>query len=293
MSTRSATLRRPPTSEELGVDAVAVRVLDDVLIQQLTIPGRTIRKAAGRDEIPLLACILVLSGGVSLSMTHVPSQQWRVGSLQAFFLVSRGDYLLNWSMDAEAIVVSLPEKVVEGFGATVRPHTRLPSLSSALVEAAIGFFSGLCSAEPVTDRIAGYALTRLSEELVGSLLLESNGAHREHVDARPSLFHRALAMIASRRADPELTPMSLAAELAVSLRHLQRAFHDQGTSPTAEIRRLRVELAVQLLTEERYRVLPIADVSAYAGFRTMDDMRRSFRLAGLPSPSEVRRSRGR
>ncbi|SDQ95791.1 helix-turn-helix domain-containing protein [Microbacterium sp. cf332] len=254
--------------------------------------------AAGAERVmpaggvPVVHSVLVSAGSVSIAPTVDARRRHRADAGRGLFLRSRSDHLLAWSDDAEIIVVSAPEDVVAAFGAPIDDSDGpLFAGDSALLGPAAAYFRSLLDGAARPGRVARYALSRLTEEMIGSLFLERASVGAGPVKVQPSLYRRALALIAARRADPELSVPTLATELAVSARHLQRAFAEQGTSPTEEIRRLRVELAVQLLGDARYDVLSIDEVSRYAGFGSADDLRRAFRLHGEPSPTRVRAQR--
>lgn len=285
----------PPSSRRPG-EPFAGRPADTLALESVVLKRYELARGAERvvptSESPVLHCMLVAAGSVSVAPTLDSRRRHRADAGRGLFLRSRSDYLLAWSDEAEVIVVSAPEAVVAAFGAPLdESDGPLFAGDSALVAPATAYFRSLLSGAARPGRVATYALSRLSEEMVGSLFLERASVGAGPVKVQPSLYRRALALIASRRADSELTVPSLAAELAVSPRHLQRAFSEQGTSPAMEIRRLRVELAVQLLTEQRYDVLSVEEVSRFAGFTSADDLRRAFRLQGEPSPTRVRAQR--
>jgi AraC-like DNA-binding protein len=65
--------------------------------------------------------------------------------------------------------------------------------------------------------------------------------------SRSPLFDRMKGVVEARLGDPALTPSSLAGELGVSLRTLQGAAADAGTTPVGYIARRRLEMAAQKL----------------------------------------------
>lgn len=276
------------SSEPFAGREAATLALESIVLKRYEL-------AAGAERVvptggaPVVHSVLVSSGSLSIASTLDTRRRYRVDAGRGLFVRSRSDHLLAWSDDAEVIVVSAPEEVVAAFGARVdEGDGPLFAGDSTLVPPATAYFRALLAQVATPDRVAKYAMSRLSEEMLGSLFLERASIGAGPVKVQPSLYRRALALIASQRADPTLSVPSLATELAVSVRHLQRAFAEQRTSPTEEIRRLRVELAIQLLTEARYDVLSIDEVARYAGFASADDLRRAFRLHGEESPTRVR-----
>lgn len=240
---------------------------------------------------PLLHLAFVNRGGLNVALTTKAHQRWRITAGRGMFLRSKTDYLSSRPDGTEVIMVTVPERIVHSFGARI-DDSQGPVFTeaSALLPPVAAFFRALVTQGGCPDRVAQYATSLLAEHMIGSLFLERNSLT---AGARPApvpapLYHQALALIASRRNDPSLTIPHVASELAVSVRHLQRAFHERGTSPTEEIRRLRVELAQSLLTNSRFDALSIDDVAQHSGFHSADDLRRAFRSQNVPSPSRLR-----
>ncbi len=108
----------------------------------------------------------------------------------------------------------------------------------------------------------------------------------------PSIRNEALSAIARRLADPSLGPSSLARELGVSRRHLDRLFADIGTTIVGQIWQERLEAAAKALASPewaRYRVL---DVALEFGFRSQSHFGRRFRGAYGVSPDRWRKGKG-
>ena len=132
---------------------------------------------------------------------------------------------------------------------------------------------------------------RTIEDLVVGLLLEGDGHAMDSDDLRMGLRARARAQIDARHRDPDLTPATLAAQLGVSLRHLQRAFEGSGDTVAHEIGRARAESAAVLLTMPQSAGLTIADVAARAGFSSTFELRAGFKARYAMLPSEYRNHR--
>lgn len=279
--------KRAPDGTETLVGVVALE----------TIEVRRYRLRAGSKRTlplsgePLVHLAFIERGGLNVSLTARGDQRWRVTAGQGLFLRSNRDYLFSRPDDTEMTIVTAPERIVHGFGARI-DDSQGPvfAAGSALLAPVAAYFRALVGGEGAPDRVAKYAMSRLAEEMIGSLFLERNSlsAATGPVRVQAPLYHQALALIASRRSDPALTIPQMASELAVSVRHLQRAFQERGTSPTEEIRRLRVELAQSLLTDARFDVLSIEEIAQHAGFGSADDLRRAFRLQNVMPPSRLR-----
>jgi AraC-like DNA-binding protein len=137
-----------------------------------------------------------------------------------------------------------------------------------------------------------YATEQLLTEMVGSLLLDRFGVAWSGGSPTAALRDRAIAVIAQSRADPDLNAEAVARAVQSSLRRVQVAFAEVGTSISAEIRRQRARLAKSLLTNSRYDVLSIEQVAAQSGFGTTMSLRRALTDQYGLGPSELRATRG-
>jgi AraC-like DNA-binding protein len=130
-------------------------------------------------------------------------------------------------------------------------------------------------------------LSRDYSEILADLLV---ACLREEARVAPSapaaLFDRMCDAVERRIDDSSLSPHSLAEELGVSLRTLQGAVAEQGTTPNSYMVRRRMELAARKLTTDR--VSNITCVAYDCGFSDSAYFSRRFRdFFGL-SPSRYR-----
>ncbi len=134
-----------------------------------------------------------------------------------------------------------------------------------------------------------YLVERLIAEMVFSVLVEA--APRVIVEGRKgSGIDRARSLMLVRRGERDFGVAALARDMHLSVRQLQRMFAAEGSSPADELRRVRVELARELMSDADYAPLGIAEIAEHAGFADAAGMRRAFALSGLPSPRAVRRA---
>lgn len=133
-----------------------------------------------------------------------------------------------------------------------------------------------------------YLIEKLVAEMAFGMLLEvggsESGASRDAIsrDARP--IERARTLMLLRRGDPAFGIEELARELHTSTRQLQRIFQVEGASPAEELRRLRVELALELMRDPQYAPLTLRQIAEHSGFRTPASLRRAFATLGLEFP---------
>jgi AraC-like DNA-binding protein len=140
-----------------------------------------------------------------------------------------------------------------------------------------------------TPTAIGASVTeRTIEDLVVGMFLEGEGYAMDSVDLRAGLRLRAVAHIAARHRNRDLSPSVVAAQLGVSLRHLQRAFEGGGSTVAAEISRCRAESAAQLLLAPRTAGLTIADIATRSGYTSAFELRAGFRARYGVLPSQFR-----
>lgn len=136
----------------------------------------------------------------------------------------------------------------------------------------------------VTDRL----VERLLAEMVFGVLVES-APHVLH-DGEAARIDRARSIMRARRAERDFGVVALARDMHMSVRQLQRLFAAEGSAPAEELRRIRVELARELMNDADCAPLGIAEIAAHSGFPDAAGLRRAFARSGLPSPRLVRRA---
>ncbi|MEC5149748.1 helix-turn-helix domain-containing protein [Cryobacterium sp. GrIS_2_6] len=130
-----------------------------------------------------------------------------------------------------------------------------------------------------TPTTIGVSVTeRTIEDLVVGLFLQGEGDAMDSAELRAGLRMRAVAHIAARHRNRDLSPAVVAAQLGASLRHLQRAFEDGGSTVASEISRCRAESAARLLLAPRTAGLTIADIATRSGHTSAFEVRAGFRV---------------
>lgn len=169
------------------------------------------------------------------------------------------------------------------------PFEREPlALSDSTLTLALrAFAQSLARGSRSDSLISAYAIERLVAEMVFAMLLEHQGLQAADENQLP-MVERANALILARREDPDFTSATMAAELHVSQRQLQRAFAAVGTTSAAELRRQRVQLAVGMLQDARYLPLTVEQVAQHSGFRSALQLRRALDAEGIATPQALR-----
>jgi AraC-like DNA-binding protein/mannose-6-phosphate isomerase-like protein (cupin superfamily) len=148
------------------------------------------------------------------------------------------------------------------------------------------------------------ALARLEVGSVDELAL-SRGAAAEHIaellalaigrdsSAVPTriLFENLAQTLCRRLDESDLSPHGVAREHGISKRGLHYAFAGAGTTFGEHLMRLRMERASQLLSDERLRDLPVAEVATRCGFMDPSHFARRFRQQFGLAPLQFRVSK--
>jgi AraC family transcriptional regulator, regulatory protein of adaptative response / methylphosphotriester-DNA alkyltransferase methyltransferase len=104
---------------------------------------------------------------------------------------------------------------------------------------------------------------------------------------RRALFDEALAVIEQEYADENLSLGSVARSIATSRRQLQRVFGERNTSFRAELQRVRMTNAAEML---RGGYAPVSTVARSVGYRQPAQFSKAFRRHHGCPPSELRRT---
>lgn len=157
-------------------------------------------------------------------------------------------------------------------------------------------FAGLPAALPTSPALAELVRQAVAAAkappgpLLGALAVAALWRYAADAESRiPGASHtvpRARALIHDQLGDPDLDLARLARALHVSPAHLVRRFRAElGTTPVAYLWERRVAVAIDLL---RSTGLPIKEVAARTGFRSVYHFSRRVKAqAGVP-PTEVR-----
>ena len=169
----------------------------------------------------------------------------------------------------------------------------LPSRGEVIAPSPLGrgleaFLSSLLTQDAESTAVTDRLVERLLAEMVFGVLVEA-APHVLH-DGEAARLERARSLMLTRRAERDFGVVALARDMHMSVRQLQRLFAAEGSAPAEELRRIRVELARELMSDADCAPLGIAEIAAHSGFPDAAGLRRAFARSGLPSPRIVRRA---
>lgn len=123
-------------------------------------------------------------------------------------------------------------------------------------------------------------------ELLSAAL--AGAANAAPVSPAHQLRVRAQRLIREQLGDPALDPRRLCAQLHVSLRTLQLAFAEAGTSPARWIKRCRLDRAADLLARPSMADRSVTEIAFAVGFRDSSHFSRAFKHWKQMSPRAFR-----
>lgn len=237
---------------------------------------------------------LVLPVESALIVRERGGEQHLVGRRELSWLAGWSPVAFYAADDLEVAWLELPSRVLDAHAELSAPLPSRPAHPSALVEPMRAFVQTALAVEHgdavspgLFDDLVGAMLAALVHEARAAQAAQIAGPERVRT-AGSGLRAQAVAHIAAFRADPRLSPQQIARGLRISVRQLQRAFEEAGTTVATEIRRQRLEAAVEMLTSERFDGCTVAEVAARAGFRNDAELRRALAAWTGTTPSELR-----
>jgi AraC-like DNA-binding protein len=201
----------------------------------------------------------------------------------------------SWNQVAEAVVMVFPGSAVP----TVLPNADEPQ-HEVCDAAGSGALLRRFLLEAAT-RASGLRAPEVARFGDAALHLAAAVLERHFVDvdeASPQAQQRELmtrirGFIDRNLGDPDLNPGLVASAHHISIRHLQRLFKVEGSTPSGWIRQRRLENCRRELCDTELRSAPIREIGLRNGFARASDFSRVFRTRyGLP-PGRFRDERSR
>jgi len=254
--------------------------------------GPTIARPSEPTEPRMLHLLLPIDAAVAVKVGR--GMQHVVGPRALSWLPGWSGCALFAAHPGEAAIVTVPAVVLDTRVALSAPLPPAPASGSPLVEPARAFLQTALAGGHALDPLAAPLFDEMLVALLESLVVEARAHHsgageRARVEpAPPPLRMRAIAQIAAYRSDPGLSPQQIARSLRISVRQLQRAFEEAGSTVAGEIRRQRREAAIGMLTDDAFDTLTISEIALRAGFRNDAELRRALLAVAGTTPSRLR-----
>lgn len=255
------------------------RRLDDVVVRRVTAPG--FRKPGGRGVNPDSVYWTTLAAG---TVTAVGRGQ-RVVLSPELSTLRRGIGASNLLAPGPADIVSLEvprerltERGLDG-EMVLLPMDELGRHARNYLTLLLG---GETAAAPGVDR----CLATAAVELLAGTVMAARGYRQDSSTVTGGLRLRAEAVIRDGCGQAGLCPQEVAERLHVSLRTLQRAYAEAGTTVSARIDHHRLLRMERLLSAGAF--LTTDQLAARCGFRSAYQLRRAVRQAHGVSLREYR-----
>jgi AraC-like DNA-binding protein len=202
------------------------------------------------------------------------------------FVGTRGGVVRNVTVSARALraMVQHPEGLVGQF---VRPGPAL-----RLLDGYLRSLSAFKEAPPpdlahtIGEHLLDLTAAALGPTAEASEIIAERGLKAARLGA-------VLFRIARRFGDPAFGLDSVAGELGLSRRYIQRLLEETGKSFTDHLVERRLDRSYAMLTDRRYLHLRIIDIAFAAGFSDVSHFNRIFRRRFGDTPSGVRIAAGR
>lgn len=237
------------------------------------------------DDVTLL---FIFTGSIKTTIRSSMEQILRTDAV--YFLMPGVQGTITWPNECTFVTLRVPSAVLTELGTF--PETDHGELSGAelLAKPAAAFLRNLATNKADSSVLTSYFIEKIIQEIAGSLFLSHNGISNMPAPEKTQLYQRAISIINAKRADPLLDPATVAEDLSVSLRQLQREFKDHDETLSDSIRKSRVQLAIHHLRNSAYQGLTVEEVAKYSGFQSARQLRTALSLDGHPSPIAVRKS---
>ncbi|MDR6867943.1 AraC-like DNA-binding protein [Microbacterium resistens] len=157
------------------------------------------------------------------------------------------------------------------------------SRSSTVFRGAYAYLQAITAPQSEESDGESLVLRTLTRDVARAVIAEA--AVRRKVDP---LFETAQLVIAERALDSRFTIDDLARACGVSRRTIYRVYADHSTSPSEELRRKRLERALDVL--ENNPGTSLAGVAAASGFGSVSTLERAFRTVRGVSPRVATRA---
>lgn len=238
------------------------------------------------DEDGMLSIGVVTAGQTQIDGADRGSVVVPVGG--AYVLRTWSAWDIEVGEHTQGTVVRIPEQRLRERGIRVRPdRVRLDSATS-LAGPLSSFVSSVLRPGWRPSAVGEKAVERAVEDLVVGMLLETDGYAMDSQDLTVGLCARAADIISSRHRDSNLTPAAVAGLLGVSLRHLQRAHEQNGTTIASLIATERARSAALLLAAPGAMNQALSEVAHRSGFGSTFELRNQFRSVYGVLPSQYR-----
>lgn len=200
-------------------------------------------------------------------------------------------YDLRFQQPGRVLVMQAPRRIVPS-SELVSRERRCTGVDGAIVRVFRAFATEAIAAANQLTSSERDELGVTASDLAVGVLGATRPGFAESSAGSDYLFLSARSFIRSRLGDPELTPAVVAGSQGVSLRSLQTAFGNAGSSPAAFIRSERLRQSQRLLDDRRRTARSVAQIAHEVGYADPNVFIRAFKREFGRTPAAWRSERG-
>ncbi|MCF8603167.1 AraC family transcriptional regulator [Gordonia sp. HY442] len=246
---------------------------------------RTVERIAAEPYELLLVAVTSMRGR---TVVWQAGQEFEYSAGDLVFVATTSPFTLSASAVTDPSGQVIPLAMLGKHRRLAEQPRRPISKRTPLARAAAGFARRFAADTAAFDGPAPSADAELAAvDLFTAALAELTSGHGYRLQDDTLFHHQAvLDLIARRHRDPDFAPDSIAVELHLSRRQLYRLFESTDQSLAARIADARVGTAREMLVSNPW--LPIGNVSAAAGFRSVATFRNRFKSRYGVGPVDYR-----
>jgi AraC-like DNA-binding protein len=197
-------------------------------------------------------------------------------------------YELHFDNGFHSLVFQIPRQILHSRAGRLDAATAVPIVSGRpagafAIKLMTSFWQHVDGTDPcLTDRAGQWVLESIVEALIGGL-----GKARDRSGVATNI-RTIKVLIEERLDDPDLDPSSIAAEVRLSSRHINRLFSTEGTSLGAYLLARRHNRARAMLVDPRHDHRTNSDIAFASGFRDLAHFSRTFKNRFGKNPRSFR-----
>ncbi|WP_424464681.1 helix-turn-helix domain-containing protein [Pseudoclavibacter helvolus] len=267
------------------VTVTRLRLFARVAVQQLVLgEGRLVVRRMRDSRLTSRVTVLLDGGG----FTATGDDEAQVRVEPGGGILHSEETPLELDITEPATVVSLVGLVGDdGRQESAMPASGVLQLKpSPLISGVSGFGLALLADRKPGTNHDSLALERMARVMVREVLLHARGASQ--IPERPGTYERAVQLIQRDATRADCTAASLAAELNVSLRNLERSFQQRGGTVRRAVRDARILHAIDLLRDPSRAGLTVSQIASFAGFSNGSALARAMAASGRQTPRSYR-----
>ena len=244
-----------------------------------------VHDAGGRHGAsPRFDLVYMRAGGITLRQN---GREATLGAGEALLFSHLDNFSFVTSEFSESYLVALPSAWIERwlpdpYACTIRPLVNTSRWGAAIHGLLHSVAQAVEEERPLPAHLIG-------DQLGGCIALMCEGMAGEETTHRRRLMHQIRRTLASRFADPDLTPSAIAALHDISVRYLHTLFAATGSSVGRELRAIRLARVRAMLEDAAYRSLTVSEIAYACGFNDPGYLARCFTQEFGRSPTAFRR----